>query len=239
MTVKAWLEGHQFDLQDLTELLADGEVRVVHDVDEDAYYLTAPEIDNPPQAGRFDIPAKALLDRINGLGRAKNPEFRRVKLASRYTDPTGKHIHVGAAAAEIRIRGHATAVVIGPEGQPKPSPPSPWPDRFALTATNTDVGELLDIIGSPERLEWDELTKAFEIIRESVRPDTVVTLGWSTAADLDSFRESANRKDVSGPTARHARRPGRPQHRPMSIGEARSYVCGLVAKWLGSLAGNG
>ena len=34
----------------------------------------------------------------------------------------------------------------------------------------------------------------------------------TTAADLESFKESANRKDVSGDGARHARRPGQPQH---------------------------
>ena len=57
MTTKAWLEGHQFDLADLAELLASGDVRVEHDDSEDAYHLTAPEIDNPAEINRFDIPA--------------------------------------------------------------------------------------------------------------------------------------------------------------------------------------
>jgi hypothetical protein len=45
-----------------------GDVRVVHDGDNDAYYMTAPEIDNPPETGRFDKPAEQLIGRINGLG---------------------------------------------------------------------------------------------------------------------------------------------------------------------------
>jgi len=35
MTVKAWLEGHQFDLEDLVQLLPSGDVRVVRE--DDAY----------------------------------------------------------------------------------------------------------------------------------------------------------------------------------------------------------
>jgi hypothetical protein len=44
--VKAWLEGHQFDLDALAELLPAGDTRVV--LDGDGYYLTATEIDNRP-----------------------------------------------------------------------------------------------------------------------------------------------------------------------------------------------
>ncbi len=40
VATKAWLEGQQFKLADLAELLANGEVRVEHD-DENTYYLTA------------------------------------------------------------------------------------------------------------------------------------------------------------------------------------------------------
>jgi hypothetical protein len=51
VTVKAWLEGHQCDLQDLAELLSSGDVRVVRE--DDSYYLTSPKIDNPPQGATF------------------------------------------------------------------------------------------------------------------------------------------------------------------------------------------
>jgi hypothetical protein len=75
VTTKAWLEGHQFDLADPAELLASGDVRVEHDEDEDAYYLTAPEIDNPAETNRFDIPAGRLLVRVNGLGCTRSVDF--------------------------------------------------------------------------------------------------------------------------------------------------------------------
>ncbi len=104
MTNKAWLEGHQFDLEDLAEQLAVGDVRVVRDETENAYYLTSREIDNPPEAGRFDKPAESLIVRINGLGRAKSADFRPVKLNGKYTDSNGNaHFFVSSAPAELRI----------------------------------------------------------------------------------------------------------------------------------------
>ena len=92
-------------------------------------------------------------------------------------------------------------------------------------------------MGRAEPLGWDDLWKVFEIIREAVKPDTIVTLGWTNAADLDSFKESANQPDVSGDEARHARRLGQPQHRKMSLARrpfVRERSCHQVvglARW--------
>jgi hypothetical protein len=176
--------------------------------------------------------------RVNGLGRARSADFRPVKLAGRYTDPTGTHIQVGAAALEFRIRGHAAGVAIGPSGQPKADTPSPWPARFALAAGNPDVGEVLDIMGQTEPLGWVELYKVHEIIRDAIKPKKIYKLGWATKSYDRAFTGSADRPDVSGREGRHARMPGLPPRRTMSLAEGRSYVGDLVTKWLAWLAGN-
>ena len=163
MTVKAWLEGHQFDLEDLAQLLATGDVRVVQDTDEDGYYLTAPEIDKPPETNRFDIPAERLIVRANGLGRAKSADFRPVKFSGKCTTPDGRNLHFAAANLESRARITATSVGIGADGQPLPDSPSPWPNRFALATTHPDVAEVLDIMGSPEPLGF---CRAFQGARD-------------------------------------------------------------------------
>jgi hypothetical protein len=168
----------------------------------------------------------------------KSADFRPVKLSGKYTDSNGNAHFFVSVTNEIRIRGSAAGFVLGPHGQPTPNPPSPWPDRFALAETNSDIAEALEIMGRTEPLGWDELWKVFEIIREAVKPDTIVTLGWTNATDLESFKESANHPDVSGDEPRHARRPGQPQHRKISLAEGRSFVSDLVTKWLAWLAGN-
>ncbi len=238
MTTKAWLEGHQFDLADLAELLASGDVRVEHDDDEDAYYLTAPEIDNPAKINRFDIPAERLLVRINGLGRARSADFRPVTLSGKYTNADGDHIFVAAPPMEARARLTATAVVLGPDGQPKPDPPSPWPGRLALADTHPEVAEALNIMGCVQPLGWVELYKVHEVIRDAIQPKKIYELGWATKADDSAFTGSANRADVSGDEARHARNSGPPPTRTMSLAEGRSYISDLVTKWLDLLGSN-
>jgi hypothetical protein len=238
VTIKAWLEGHEFDLENLAELLAAGDVRVVRDDAENAYYLTAPEIGNPPDVNRFDIPAERLIVRVNGLGRARSADFRPVKLSGKYTTPDGKNIHFAAANLEVRARITASAVVVGPDGQPQPQPPSAWSARLALAATCPDVAEALDIMGGALPLGWGELYKVHEIVRDAIKPEKIYKLKWATKSDDRAFTGSADRPDVSGRGARHARMSGLPPRRTMSIAEGRSYISDLVTKRLDWLVGN-
>jgi hypothetical protein len=237
-TVKAWLEGDPFDLQDLADLFAGGDVRVVRDDGEDAYYLTAPEIDNPPEPGSTNQSAEVIIKRLNGLARTHMGDFRPVRLSGKYTDPAGKHVFVASFALELRARLSATAVVVGSDGQPLSDPPSPWPARLALARVDPDVSQVLDIMGRNESLSWDQLYKVHEIIRVAVKPDSITGYGWVDDATDSAFRASANRADVSGDDARHARNSGVPPTRTMSLGEARSFIGDLVTKWLNHLTGS-
>lgn len=235
-TVKAWLDGHPHDLQDLVDLFSEGDIRVIHDDQEDAYYLTAPAINDPPERGGFDQPAEELIKRLNGLARAHKADFRPVRLSGRYTSPTGTHVFVAAVTMEARARLSARAVVIGADGKPVPNPPSPWPKRLTLAATNPDVAEVLSILGRSEPLGWDDLFKVHEIVRHAVRPGSITDYSWTDKATDSAFRASANRPDVSGDGARHARQSGPPPTRTMSLPEGRSFIGALVIQWLNHLA---
>ena len=52
----------------------------------DRYYLTSPEIDNPPAGTQFYEVAARLIIQINGIAHAKDPSFRSVRLSDTYTD---------------------------------------------------------------------------------------------------------------------------------------------------------
>lgn len=237
MTIKAWLEGDDVDLRALTRLLAEGDVRVVQDPNEGAYYLTAPEIDNPTEPGRFDQGAEPLIRRINGVARVQDSGYRPVKLSRRYTDPDGQNVHFAAVRLEARASLTVTAAVVGPDGQPKPNPPSPWPGRLAIAESNADLAEVLDIMGQPEPLGWDDLYKVHEIIWRSMEDTTPVKLGWTTSNRDSAFTNSANNPTISGAGARHARPPkGDQSKRKMTIDEGRNYISDLIAKWLDALS---
>jgi hypothetical protein len=93
-------------------------------------------------------------------------------------------------------------------------------------------------MGQTEPLGWVELYKVHEIVRHSIMPKKIYKLGWATKSDDRAFTGSADRPDVSGRDARHARMPGLPPRRTMSLAEGRSYISDLVTKWVGHLAGN-
>ncbi|WP_198432415.1 hypothetical protein, partial [Rhodococcus opacus] len=156
MTVKAWLTGHQFDLQDLANLLPVGDTRVVPEGD--GYYLTSTVIDNSEGAKRFTEVAPEVLRYANGVGRVHDPGFRSVTLSGHYDDDvTGQHLVV-AEGETLRIRDDAiaTAVVTGPDGverdEPVQLPPSPGPAYASLARDEPTVAKVLAYMGQLDPL---------------------------------------------------------------------------------------
>jgi hypothetical protein len=83
-------------------------------------------------------------------------------------------------------------------------------------------------------LGWVELWKVYEIVWESVKPARIERLAWMPA-EHSTFGASANRPDISGASARHARMGGSPPKHRMTLTEGRQFVSQLVTAWLNSL----
>jgi hypothetical protein len=250
VTAKAWLKGHQFDLDALAELFPTGDVRVVKEGEN--YYLTAPEIGSPPHGRTFYEVAPEVLQYVNGLARAMRPnEYRPVELTGRYQVGETRHqvVRLGcaesreqalpitavAASASIEVRGRiaAVATVTRPNAS-APQSPLAGPRYLALAAQYPDVAESLTIMGAAEP-NWMELYKIYEIVRDNIKPASIEDKGWATKQELSTFTGSANRPDVSGADARHARMSGGPPARTMSIQQARNFVGNLVVRWINDL----
>jgi hypothetical protein len=234
MTTKAWLEGDPHDLQVLAHLLADGDTCVVHDAEKDAYYLTAPEIDDPPAGAQFYEVAKKELARLNGFAHLVDGGFRPVTLSGAFSQGDSVHQVIFAEASGVlRAQvGVPTVTVTRPDGTLVLPPPSPWPGRYAMAAKYPRVDEVLEKYSQAELPNWAELFKIHEIIQESIE-GSIPKMGWASIADEDAFGASATRRDVSGKDARHARTEKRPPpKRTMIIQEGRDYIQGIVLKWL-------
>ena len=70
--------------------------------------------------------------------------------------------------------------------------------------------------------------KVFEIVRDSVRPNKLDRSGLASARELKAFTASANRPDVSGADARHARSSGNAPSHHMLLPEGRQFISDLV-----------
>ena len=88
--------------------------------------------------------------------------------------------------------------------------------------------------GRPKPLSWEDQHKVYEIITTSMGGGhELVNIGWTTREEQSRFTASANRADVSGPGARHARNTGDPpNHEPMTIPEGQSFLGRLIRTWL-------
>ena len=232
MTVKAWLEGHPYDLEDLADLLPTGDVRVVKEGER--YYLTSPQIDNPPAGRQIYEVAPEILTRVNGLGRAHNPNFRPVKLANTYQEGDYQHHVAQAEAAEARDKAYPAIVVTPPDGTSTPQPPPVGLHHAAVQDSN--VAEALAIMGQPIPLGWVELYKVFEIVRAAGALGIARKAAGLTDADLKLFTHTANHPEASGDGGRHARNKEQPPKNPMPIEQARDLISRLVRAWLDSLA---
>lgn len=86
-------------------------------------------------------------------------------------------------------------------------------------------------------LTWFNLWKSYEAIRDANHGASgLVATGWTTKADVERFRGTANTYAAVGDAARHARLGVAPPPNPMSLEEAEDYVRGMLARWVDSLA---
>jgi hypothetical protein len=231
---KAWLDGHAFDLETLSELFREGDPLIAQDPS-DEYYLESSALQDPN--GQPDPnAAETLVKRINGVARAVDQGFRPVHLKGRYTAPDGTtSVVISADTVEARSKVRAIATVLR-KGVPVPAPPPKGPRYVKLAEQDPDVADVLRVLGQPGALDWYDTYKVWEIVEHAVGGwRQVETRGWATKADIDRLTASANHPGISGDDARHARMPGTPgPNRTMTINEADALVRRLVTNWIES-----
>lgn len=248
MTVKAKLEGHVFDLDALVELFREGEPKVSKE--DDGYYLSSSELDGlMGDGGRLVEAATRLLQRVAGIARILDSSFRTVSLPGTFIEDNGnggaRRHHVVAADTAV-IRSKAYAVIASTDdgqssaSEPPPSPPAEGPSYIQLASSHPDVAEALEILGKPSvSLNWVDLYKLYEIVRSNVGGEKAVkATQWVPDGDISAFTASANRPDVSGSDARHARASGAGlPKRTMNLAEGEAFIRSLVEAWWNSLSG--
>ncbi len=243
MTIKARLLGHDFDLADLVEIFETGEPCVGKD--QDGYYLTSAELEAVSgDVGQMQRVGRQLVERINGVGWMLRTTFQPVELADHFEEDAGsgvQHHQVLSADVSARSRISASVLVVGEDGStsPLPAPKTKSVDYVALSKTHTEVAEVLKLLGaSADPLGWVELYKVYEVVRDHAGGDKGMQgEGWTTRAEISAFTGSANRPDVSGDGARHARATGdTPPKRTMGLSEGQAFIRKLARVWMDSLA---
>ncbi|MEO6045058.1 MAG: hypothetical protein ABIQ47_14235 [Tepidiformaceae bacterium] len=85
---------------------------------------------------------------------------------------------------------------------------------------------------------WVSLYKVKEIVTEAVgSPQLLKDRGWVSAGALKRFDHTANNANALGDQARHARTSRQGPQTPMTLGEARQLIQGLLLAWLAEISG--
>ena len=246
MAVKAKLEGHPFDLDTLVELFREGDPKVSKE--DVGYYLSSSELNGlVGDSGRLFEAAARLLQRVTGVARMLDSSFPPVSLPGTFMEDDGtgtgrRHHVVQADTAVIRSKAYAVIVSTGdgetPVSQPPPPPPEGLP-YMQLASSHAEVAEVLEILGKPTvSLTWVDLYKLYEIVRDSAGNERALKAKkWVPDGELSAFKASANRPDVSGSDARHARMSGGPPKLTMNLAEGEAFIRKLVLAWWNSLGG--
>jgi len=231
VTWKALLTGDKTDLESLSMIFSDGDPKVSVEADGN-YFLESAAFDSTDAAADM-AEAERVLTMMNGAAKAQDPSQRAVRLAGRFQSEDGRqHVVAGTATLTARTRCSAQATVVGSGGVPIEPPPPPALVWQALASANENVADVLRLLASDD-LDWMALYKVVEIIESDVGggEEAIRRQGWATKAQQKAFGTSANHQEASGDSARHARMLGTPNH-TMTLAEGRTFVHGLVQKWL-------
>ena len=244
------LKGEAFDLEDLGELVASPDLRVIKEGAD--FFLESVTFERLGGSVAVLEEAQRILPWLNGAAKLKRHGFRDVDADGHLIEfsagggqkkelvlggsitPRGRvtHVVVEPATLDLRIRIPTPPIVV--DGQPmSPEPGTLETDRWLeLAARDPDVAEALATFGSRPH-DWVSLYRVFEIIE---RRADIVGSGWASRKETERFTRTANHPDAAGPDARHARSSVQPPPRPMTPEEGIELIRRILAGWLGSLA---
>ncbi|MCA1704620.1 MAG: hypothetical protein LC808_15700 [Actinobacteria bacterium] len=184
----------------------------------------------------MNVEAERILPLINGAAKALDAKYQAVRLSGQFRNDQGLHAVVLGGTVSGRSKVRAGRVLInGIPAEPPPSPARAWQ---ALAATNINVADALRLLGAVAPLDWVALYKLAEIVKDDVGKTRILSEGWATEEQLSAFGAAANRPDVSGDLARHARVAGGAPKVTMTLDEGSRFVGDLLRTWLEWRAAN-
>jgi hypothetical protein len=187
-------------------------------------------------AASVRIEAERIVDALSGISRLLLRSDSRLTVSSvTAVRPDGKrNIFLQVEPAVLKIRGGLTSIVVtradGRVEEYRPSDPAPkW---LARALANPNAARALRLRDTDD-LSWTDLYRLYEVIEAGAGGvDAIAAKGWASKSQVCRFKHSANSVTVAGNEARHGVESTEPPAEAMSLGEARSFVDGLLHRWL-------
>jgi hypothetical protein len=223
------LTGDTFDLKDLPKWFTNPDLRVVEE--SDGYYLRSDRFEAYEKAGQVRALAQDMLERLVGAAKLERSNFRPIKQGSivRKDDDGRMDRHV---FLEGVINGVSKVSVkkLGSDGTEE-TPQAPRPGIWAAIAEYDEKVHQALRFWAKDPDDWGNLFKIWEVIESDLGSD-IFRHGWASKKEVERFTHTANSPEALGDEARHAKKRGQPPAKPMTIGEAKQLINGLLVKWI-------
>jgi len=233
------LEGDQSNLRELAMHFTGPELEVAEGASD--FYLTSTGFASATTEQEIQQRGRDLLAVAAGALHVEFGSFRVPRVAAAVqVDEHGAKRHFVLVVNAIRLHGEINARVqrARPDGSVEivdlVAPPPQTSEWAQLAGTDSDVGDVLSILGR-EDVRWHDLYHVFEIIEADVGKQ-MFTDKWATKAAVERFTQTANSRHAIGRDARHGHKRHPPPTKPLTLGEAHDLVLVLARRWLGAKA---
>jgi hypothetical protein len=236
---QARLNGHEIDLETLARSSSTDWFVVQHDA---RYYLGSTMFNSLEDASHVQILATQTIQTIAALARLKYTDFGSVQIdAVARIDEDRSYHHFLLLHATMRARSRTSRPTLTVSESPTATMDTVQQPQATLLGSgvaiarhDSNVAEALRVFGTHED-NWFNLYRILEIVKCDVGGShKLVATGWVSNRRLDRFKRTANRPELSGDGARHARGKGRPPLKAMSIAEAKALIGTILTQWIAS-----
>jgi hypothetical protein len=229
------LQGEQFDLQELKEILLGHDPCIIEEGSK--FYLTSKAWDKLQEPREVHSQAKDFIQLLENAAYIHFRDTAPLTIGNivRIDDDGRKHDILIADAGRLTLRGvrlKATAIV----GGPKPIESRAEHQVIKVLRASTKNPVVADALRFLRKGDWVNLYKTYEIVQDEVHgKEKIIRRGWLTSQSISRFRQMAQSRQALGDDARHASRKFIPPKKPMSIHEARAIIGDLLLTWIDSL----
>jgi hypothetical protein len=236
MEWKVEIVGDEADLSALAQTLTGVDVNISHDGQ--SYVLMSSAFNPSLSAEAVREKGRNIADHLAGAARLALTATSPIQVGSVYRvrDNGTRDIYVFPEPIAVQVRVFAPSIVVThADGTVKESHPADPVRQWLLLAQNDPRVDLVLRLFAGGDLNWSNLYKVFEIVREDCGGEgAAASAGWATKKSMKLFSRTANSISAVGLDARHGIEKTQAPPIPMPISEARSLIKTLVHAWLRS-----
>jgi hypothetical protein len=229
------LQGEQFDLQELKEILLDNDPCIIEE--DSNFYLTSKAWDKLGESREVNAQAKAHIQDLENAAYLHHKDTASLGIGSiiRIDDDGKKHHFLIAETGRFTFRVGRVRFKGIARGQAKTV--QSRPEHPVIKILRKSKNPLVkDALRFYRKGDWVNLYKAYEIVNDAVHgKHEMVRRGWVSKESINSFTQTAQSRKALGDDARHASVKFNPPKTPMTINEAKTIIGTLLQRWLESL----